>query len=338
MQSRVPTVSADPDEDDLWFLPGPPADDAPPRHVTEGDVVADWHRAEAGLAARLARVTARFGALDDRLLRGPPGWRHRLALQEASELGWFAGDRIAPDRLALWLALRSGSADDTGGGLRKTAWAFRRLSGGPGPEAGLAAFLDRRDATTDPDEAPLGDRIDGWSAMLARTENLHPVTRACAAFHLWPMAGIGPEGERLEAAVTAARIAATEGRGGAVFVPLAMAGAGGLRAGGDPARRLKLWLDGMDSATSAAMRLLDRLEAWQAHAGVATADLSGRTPARLIRALVEWPLLSAPMAETLTRASRAAVQRNLSEFARRGLLQEVTGQGRFRFWRVTAIG
>ena len=38
------------------------------------------------------------------------------------------------------------------------------------------------------------------------------------------------------------------------------------------------------------------------------------------------------MAETLTGASRAAVQRNLAWMEAHGLIREVTGQGRFRMW------
>ena len=61
--------------------------------------------------------------------------------------------------------------------------------------------------------------------------------------------------------------------------------------------------------------------------------LSGRTPPALRAALTEWPFVSAPMAEALTGASRAAVQRNLAWMEERGLVREVTGQGRFRMWR-----
>jgi len=53
----------------------------------------------------------------------------------------------------------------------------------------------------------------------------------------------------------------------------------------------------------------------------------------LRNALTEWPLVSAPMAEALTGASRAAVQRNLAWMEARDLIREVTGQGRFRMWR-----
>lgn len=59
-------------------------------------------------------------------------------------------------------------------------------------------------------------------------------------------------------------------------------------------------------------------------------------PPRALRAvLTEWPLVSAPMAETMTGASRAAVQRNLAWMEARGLIREMTGQGRYRMWRAT---
>jgi DNA-binding IclR family transcriptional regulator len=41
------------------------------------------------------------------------------------------------------------------------------------------------------------------------------------------------------------------------------------------------------------------------------------------------------MAEALTGASRAAVQRNLVWMEARGLIRELTRQGRYRMWRTT---
>lgn len=62
------------------------------------------------------------------------------------------------------------------------------------------------------------------------------------------------------------------------------------------------------------------------------ATLSGKTPPALRAVLTEWLLLSAPMAEVLTVASRAAVQRNFAWMEARGLVREVTGQGWYRMW------
>jgi len=121
--------------------------------------------------------------------------------------------------------------------------------------------------------------------------------------------------------------------GGAIFAPLAMRGAGGLRASGPPAERLERWLEGMETACLTAMRHLDDIQAWSARADNMMAPLSGKTPPALRAVLTEWPVVSAPMAETLTGASRAAVQRNLAWMETRDLIREVTGKGRFRMWR-----
>jgi hypothetical protein len=201
-------------DNNLWFLPGPieeETDDLPPgprAEPREMAVLDDWRKAEAGHAARLARVAGRLGALDERLKRGPEGWRHRLALIEAADLSWFAGDRVAPDRLALWISMRlSGVQDDTTA-LARVGWAVRRLTGGPGPDVDLSAFLDRRDPENMDDVAePFSDRAEGWLDLMAQADDLHPITRACMGFHLWNLAGLGQHSDRMEAAVTAARIA-----------------------------------------------------------------------------------------------------------------------------------
>ncbi len=327
--------------DDLWFLPDaleeepdylPPGPRAKPRETA---VLDDWRLAEGAQAARLARVAGRLGALDDRLSRGPEGWRHRLALIEAADLSWFSGDRVGPDRLALWMSMRlSGVHEDTAA-LARVGWAVRRLTGGPGPEADFSAFLDRRDPENiSAAVEPFADRAGGWLDLIAQATDLHPISRTCMGYHLWSLSGLGLQGDGIEAAVTAARIAVSEGKG-AVFAPLAMGGAGGLRAGGPPVERLARWLGGMETACLTAMRHLDDIEAWAARAEFMMTPLSGKTPPALRRVLTEWPLVSAPMAEALTGASRATVQRNLAWMEARGLIREVTGQGRYRMWRGT---
>ena len=327
-------------EDDLWFLPGPledEPDDLPPGPRAEPPdtaVIDDWVRAEGVHAARLARVAGRLGALDDRLLRGPEGWPHRLALIEAADLSWFTGDRVSSDRLALWVSMRLSGAQDNPNALARVGWAVRRLTGGPGPKADLAAFLDRRDPENIEDSAErFEDRAGGWLDVLAAAKGLHPITRACMGIHLWSLAGLGQHGDQIEAAVTAARIAASDGSG-AIFAPLAMGGAGGLRASGLPPERLARWLDGMDSAILTATRHLDNIEEWIGRAENVMARLSGRTPVALRRIFAQWPMVSAPLAQSLSNASRAAVQRNLAWMETRGLIRELTGHGRYRMWSV----
>ena len=328
--------------DDLWFLPAVD-DEAEPDFLLPGPRAAqrplfdpaEWRAAQDRLSGPLADLAVAFGALDERLRAGPEGWRHRLALMEVADLGWWTGERIGAERLALWLGTRIGATGEDAQALARAGWAVRRLSGGPGPgdggwERGLGAFLGRVESFGDGATETVSDLAE----IMDGAGGLHPVTAAAVLFHAWRMLGEGPA-QDTEAAAMAARYGARmarPGQGGALFLPLALTGPGGLRATGAMPERLSRWIAGATQATLAALLHLDRIRDWQAGALSATRDLSGRTPARLIEALSAWPMLSAPMAEELTGASRAAVQRNLDTLSARGLVREVTGQGRYRVW------
>jgi hypothetical protein len=360
-------ASEDRDDADLWFLPGPIDDEpdylppGPALEAKESEVVDVWRAAEAGQAAQLARVAARLGILDERLRRGPAGWRQRLALIEAADLSWLTQDRIGLDRLSLYMALRVSTVTDDAQALYRIGWTVRRLTGGSAPLArrsgvgDLETFLDRRDRPGQGErfedaKAPsrvvemaereaFEDRAAGWLAMMDQAEDLHPVTRACMGFHLWHVAELSPIDDPLEAAVTAARVAVAEltssgSAPGAIFAPIAMGGGGGFRAIGDPPARLARWLNAMESATFAALRKLEEIEAWAGAAERTMAPLSGKTPPMLRDLFTSWPLVSVQMAEELTGAHRATVQRNIDWMEERGLIREVTGQGRYRMWRI----
>lgn len=318
-----PYASAAVDEAELWFLPGPgaPLFDLP-SDLPAGRAPAkaeDWLAQQGSCAAALADLSEILGALSDRLTRAPEGWARRLALAEASALGWWAGDRVAPERLALEDAGHLAGPRADAQALARLGWAVRRLSGGgPDPREDLATFLGR-----------IWENSAGTEPLLPET--LHPVVGAARAFGTWRGGSAGPSGP-LEAAVLAARLGAPRSRPGLSFLPLARGGAEALTAGGSPAARLPRWIAGARRAALAALMDLDRVADWQARAAAGTADLSGRTMPRLIAALAAHPLVSAPAAEAATGASRAAVQRNLARLEARGLVREVTGQGRYRLW------
>ena len=368
---RVPfedtEVTENRDDADLWFLPGQLEDEpdylppGPVHEAKESDVVDARRAAEAGQAAQLARVAARLGILDEPLRRGPAGWRQRLALIEAADLSWLTQDRIGLDRLSLYVALRVSTVTDDAQALYRIGWTVRRLTGGPAPLArrsgvgDLETFLDRRDRTGqgerfEEDKAPFRvlemaergafeQRAAGWLAMMDQAEDLHPVTRACMGFHLWHVAELSPVDDPLEAAVTAARVAIADlapsgSAPGAIFAPIAMGGGGGFRAIGDPPARLARWLNAMESAAFAALRKLEEIEAWAAAAERTMAPLSGKTPPMLRDLFTSWPLVSVQLARKLTGAHRATVQRNIDWLEERGLIREVTGQGRYRMWQI----
>lgn len=328
-------------EEELWFLPGPdPEEEVPPGVAPEPRVPstplfdpAPWAAAQAELAVELAEVAQLFGALDQRLRLAPEGWRQRLALREVADLSWWTSDRLGAERIALWVTLRAGSTRDTERALARAGWAMRRLTGGAAPGDDLAGFLGRARG-----EPALGgaheDALADLEEVRAEGQGLHPVTAAARLFHAWR--ALGPAGAvELEAAVLAACHAAAMARvpgQGALFLPLAQTGAEALRGQGEPREKLAAWLRGAERATLAALLHLDRVTAWQQRAEAEIADLSGRTPPALIALLAAWPQVSAPLAEAETGASRAAVQRNLDLLVQRGLIREITGQGRYRVW------
>ncbi|MDX2482913.1 MAG: helix-turn-helix domain-containing protein, partial [Pseudodonghicola sp.] len=254
------------------------------------------------------------------------------------DLSWWTGDRLGQERIALWVTLRIGSTQDTERALARAGWAMRRLASGPTPRPGdeLASFLDRMPGSMGQGQphAAIEDALADLSEVWASGQALHPITAAARLFHAWR--ALGPAGAvDLEAAVLAARHAALMARGagqGALFLPLAQTGADALRGQGAPEEKLAAWLRGAERATLAALLYLDRVAAWRQRAQDSIADLSGRTPPALITLFEAWPQVSAPMAEAETGASRAAVQRNLNRLVQRGLIREITGQGRYRVW------
>jgi hypothetical protein len=325
-------VSAEP-----WFLPdaGRAAMWEAPLPRAEGPslvVLGDWRAAQGALAGELAGLAVLYGALEARLRGGPAGWRHRLALLEAADLSWALGDRIPADRLALWEVLHLSGAQDEPQGLERAAWALRRLESGLGA-AGLAAFFGRQSGGGIED-------VQQLSGLLADLDALHPVTRAVALGQVWQRAGEGGPAEggaarQIEAAVLTGCLAAGMWPAGpgqpTGFVPQALGG-GRLLLSGQVQGRLEQWLQGATRATQAALMHLDRVQAWQARGMAELAGLQGRTPAHLLAVLADWPLVSARLAARQTGASRATVLRNLGHLQARGLVREVTGQGRYRVW------
>lgn len=319
---------------EAWFLPDEDAAagiaDLPLPAAPRGGLVAaaEWRAAEAALAPDLAELAFDTGRLAERVAAFGAGAAQRLALEEAASLSWWTGDRVAADALALWLSYRIGAAGEGGDGLIRTAWAARHLAAQAGPlglAARLAAALGGEGRS---DAGLIGDVAAELDGLTATSET----ARGCALFHLWRALEERPDHLRgLEAAVLGARLAVRPG-GGLPYLPLSLTGFSALTATGATDRRLAGWILGAHRSVLSALMALERLAAWRARAEAETADLQGRTPARLIAALAAQPMLGAAQAEAETGASRAAVQRNLDLLVARGLVREVTGQGRFRVW------
>jgi hypothetical protein len=133
----------------------------------------------------------------------------------------------------------------------------------------------------------------------------------------------------VEPAVAAMRIAGRAGRGGAPFAPLARRRTPG---GERLVERLHGFYADLAAGCAEALIALERMQAWRVRADDAIADLSGRTPRRLVALLAARFAVSAQDAAEAGGVSVSAAHRNLALFEARGIIREITGQGRFRMW------
>ncbi len=301
-------------EDDLWFLPAPPEDMAPtdlpwPMAPQRPRIdPADWQAAERPQARALADTAETVGRLRERLAHMPYGVQHRLDLTEVCALMTLDGQRISPERLALYRAGRLATGDDFPQ-LSEANWALRRLTSRAGPLEDPAAFFDRRGSDL------FGDWQDRQSTMSA-----HPLTQggfACRA--LW--SEIFEQDRILSPAIAARRLMPLGAR-------LTLAHRQEL-IGGD----LGDWLNAVRRSCDAALMELDRLAQWNRR--INQQPLS-RTTKGLIPTLLKHPAVSIPLIVAEANASRASAGRGVEQLEDLGFIREMTGQKRYRFWTLIA--
>lgn len=332
-------------EEDLWFLPGPPEDFAPGESpltfVQRQKTIApeDWlkaERAEYRGLVRAAEALARFGA---RLAALPSDVVERIALQSVTAILRGEGVWLKADQIALFRALRVSSKDETRD-LERASWAVRRLMSmrtDQWIDDGLRGFLGRQ-AVNELQELPnedraLGEELDtagrDWAGQLRSMGSLHPLTRAAGALFAWRRLQITAPEEALEPMVAAILIASG---GHAPFLPVPEGSGGAPVRGSIPAEILRSFYQMAEQGSLAALMEVERLLTWREKAIEATADLSGRTPPIMIETALRFPVFSAELAARLADCAPMSARRNLKLFEERGLLKEVTGQSRYRFW------
>ncbi|RWR34446.1 hypothetical protein D2T29_02555 [Sinirhodobacter populi] len=332
--------------DTAWFLPDLPDDDPADQPGPRADrrILVDageWRLAEAAQAAELARAAAELGRLDMMTEHLGEGAVTRLALIEAEAMAWAEGTRLRREEIGRDLMARA-TDPRLHTDLARARWALRRLEQRPAPPGGLRDFLGLHEADPDTVSAVPDDfrrRLAGaeFSAAaadfglgLAELDDAHPLTRAAFAYRLWPLCSLSASGVVTEPATAASRIAASENRM-IGFAPCATARQV-WNSGGNAEERLRRWIVSVRSGALAAMLDLRRLDSWAVSARATTAGIKGRTPARLIDALISRPLLSTEDAALTTGISRDSAERMLARMLDAGVVREITGQSRFRLW------
>ncbi len=271
----------------------------------------------------------------------------RLALSEAADAMWLAGDAGARDRLALYAHGRQAAVDSRD---LLADWALRRLQGQGDPAAmtiaGLRSFLGlTRPRSGDAEEwvsdqvdlfpRPVGQELDEalgqWLDVAGRLDGRHRLIRAAVLHRAWRWLGLsGPE-DPVTPMIVCTRVGGAGG-GAPGFAPLAGA-ARRLRTfavSGTEARRLAATLTAFEEAATEASLTCERLSIWRERAAKAAGT-------RARRAVIE-ATAGAPVVSTKAIARRAgltgqAVNGAARALSGQGIIQEVTGQSRFRLWK-----
>ena len=349
MVKKTSAPKEDTPQPELWFMPDETESHAPwdlplptePRNLLF--TADDWLTAERTVGRPLAAAAAALARYDERLSKIPE-CRERISLLCANAALETQGDWLPAERIALYIALREQGADDAQT-LSQADWAVRRLQSGLDPRLDLNAYLGRhptdRDGLLELDlfsEPARGEEFSqlagGWLRMIdALTQAQAPVLiRAGAAFHHWRMAEISTPGSVIEAAILASVIGADGLTAG--FVPMLLGARTEILAKGPAEARLSGWLHAVANGCARASLELDRLNNWTSRAMAGIGDLTGWTPPVLVACMARNTVVSVDLLHAQTGASKAAIRRNLAEFEHRGLVREVTGQGRYRFWAI----
>ncbi|WP_127115148.1 hypothetical protein [Shimia sediminis] len=342
-------------EEDLRFLPATPEDMAPtdmPWPVAARETSLDarvWQAAEKECYRNLLRAVQAVIRFGERMRLFPPDVAERFAIESVSAVLRTEGTWLSSEQIALYRTLRIAS-DDSAQDLSRASWAVRRLcagdymgSGAGGPLSGLHDFLGRTSVQSPQRvsgaERAVGDELialsDHWVFGLDAVSDCHPLTQAAYGFASWRAEGITPYEELLEPTTAALLIGAS---GLAPFLPMAPGhrlDRHSLRAGSTGAEeRLSVFYGAIEAGALGAVLELDRLERWRQRATEAIRDLSGRTPPRMVAALMKASVVSADWLAEEVGCTAVSVRRNLKTFTERGLVREVTGQDRYRFWTV----
>jgi len=336
---RGPYDSVTPDDEDLWFLPAPPEDTHPGdfpweiAHRASLNEAQHWRDAETKNYRKLVSAVAAVARLGARLEDFPQAIE-RLAVGSVTTILRAEGIWLSAEQIALYQLFRGSGLNDVQD-LARARWAMRRLNGAVDPRLGLHAFLGRAVIDQPQDipgmERPIGEELlalsHQWSEALEDLHECHAITRAGFAFAHWRMLDVAPFEHVLEPAVAAMLV------GGGGLVPFLPLGAGyRFDRAGDTAARLAAFYTAVENGALNALMAFDQLRDWQQRAMDKTANLSGRTPALLIAALIKHPLVSVEIAAKEALCSGAAARRNIAKLQNLGLVREVTGQARYQFW------
>ncbi|QFU00012.1 hypothetical protein FIU85_22005 (plasmid) [Roseovarius sp. THAF8] len=335
----------DPDQQNLWFLPPGPEDDVDPESKKSFIFYHnDWREAERNLSGSLADATYMSGCLDERI-RLNPAMHDRIARIEAVELAWLAGYRLGHDALHKHLVLADYQHERDQEAVVETRWAHSRYMSPLHPlNDDIRDVLGRHAVEEGTDEELIrqtggrtfDDLYEEWKEYIEDAEGLHRFTLGALAFFSWQSIQVSGDSDFMEAAVVSQKLCAPRGRrGGLGFVPLALGGHGAFMRAGTIEQRLATWYRLVENACHRALLNLNAVELFKQKSEEVEFKQTA-TYQCISKAFVDYPILNI---ETLLKTSgtgKDAALKYIDLLEEAGLIAEITGQKRYRFWRISS--
>ncbi|RMF33170.1 MAG: hypothetical protein D6754_17370, partial [Alphaproteobacteria bacterium] len=107
----------------------------------------------------------------------------------------------------------------------------------------------------------------------------------------------------------------------------------GRDAAGEAAARLAGFVERATARIGPLLAGLSRRRDWRARAAAAARDMPGRSPARAVAVIAGETLVSANLLRDRLAITQQAANAVLRRLAAAGLIEELSGQSRYRLWR-----
>lgn len=334
------------DEDDLWFMPF----DEESGSEAGSDVkfifhYSDWIDAERSLAGELAEANYLYGCLDERI-RLQPLLKDRIARLEAVELAWLSGHRVGHDILNKHLVLADSIHERDQRAISETRWAYQRYMSSLMPIEDSIRDVLGRNKTYELTDSHLIKKTTGtqfedlyeeFEEYIKGAIGLQRLSLGALSFFAWQSIEVSGESDFFEAAVISQKISAQNTRkGGLGFVPLALGGKGAFLRSGTIEQRLKTWYRLIENACQRAILDLNSVEIFKKRA-LEVSFKQTKTYEKIIESFVNYPVLNVNTLMKTADIGKDAALKYIDLMEDDGLIAEITGTKKFRFWRISKV-
>ena len=298
----------------------------------------EWSKAQDVHSLALADLTYLFGTLNERI-NTHPHLKDFIIRKEVNDLLWLTGTRIGEDRLNRVIALNIGMISDDSLEVAKAVWCAKAFSTNLVPlQDDIRDVLGRyrvEQKSLALMHRPIGQEFDDlyeeWAEKIAeKGALLHPFTKAALGFFVWQAIEASGSDE-LDAAIVCQKLAAAEYTSTLGFLPIALGGQGAFKRAGTVEEKLGRWFTVAANACQRGLLETNRVLTFEQKAREV---FNSRLFESVLDVIIRSPIVSVEMITNRHKIDKSTAHRYLVKLENEGLLSEITGSQRFKFWKI----